>query len=100
MCEVWRGLGRLCLGRGGGSIWWQNLKQNSVGVFFLDERWLVDNITRKKVGDGMSTLFWNDPWLIGPPLETCFSRLFELAKNKLAIVVEMYFLRWKVNGEA
>jgi hypothetical protein len=76
------------------------LNQIRAGGGFLDEKWLVNNITGKKVGDGMSTLFWNDPRLDEPPLETCFSRLFELAKNKLATVVEMYFLRWKVNGEA
>lgn len=75
----------------------------------LDERWLLDNI-HKVVGDGRSTLFWNDMWLDGSSLDTKFNRLFELSVNKLRlnctfppyllliIVSEMYGLGWGVDG--
>ncbi|RHN68432.1 hypothetical protein MtrunA17_Chr3g0113851 [Medicago truncatula] len=42
---------------------------------------MLDNITRR-VGNGLSTLFWVDPWLEEKPLCITFSRLYELAENK------------------
>jgi len=48
--------GRLQLGGGGGSIWWQQLNSTKEGVGLLDGGWLDDNIVRV-VGDGSSTLF-------------------------------------------
>lgn len=55
---------------------------------------LLDNI-KCEVGDGMSIFFWNDMWLNDASLDIIFSRLFELAKNKLAIVSYMHFIGWK-----
>jgi hypothetical protein len=49
-------------GVGDGSIWWHNLNQIRSRVGITDARWSDDNIIRK-VGEGRSTLFWEDPWL-------------------------------------
>jgi len=63
----------------------------------MEERWLLDNIIRE-VGDERSTFFWRDVWLDGQPFDLRFSRLSDLATNKLAIVAEMYVLGWGVDG--
>jgi len=42
-----------------------------------------------KVEDGVSMLLWNDSWLDESILEACFSRLVELANNKLTTAAEM-----------
>lgn len=42
--------------------------------------WFDDNL-RRKVGDGVSTLFWTDNWVDGVPLCNVFSRLFDLSEN-------------------
>jgi len=34
---------------------------------YSNTRWMIDNITRQ-VGDGVSHLFWVDPWIEGKPL--------------------------------
>ena len=60
---------------------------------------MLDNINRE-MDDGTSTLFWKDSWLDGSSLDVSFRRLFELTDNELIIVVDMYLLRWGVNGEA
>jgi hypothetical protein len=55
--------GRLCCSRrSGGSVWWQTILDVRDGVGRIDSGWMLDNITRR-VGDGLSTLFWVDPWL-------------------------------------
>jgi len=43
--------GRLCVGGGGGSVWWQHLYHIRMGDGLLDDRWLSDNIIRQ-VDDG------------------------------------------------
>jgi len=60
---------------------------------------LEDNIFRK-VGDGKSTLFLEDPWLDDVPLARSFRRLFELVENKQAVVEEMFLMGWEFDGEA
>jgi len=62
-------------------------------------RWFDDNVGRE-VGDGAQTLFWWDPWIDGLVLKNSFSRLFDLATNKMATVAEMYSLGWGVEGVA
>jgi len=52
------------------------------------------------VGDGSRTLFWYDRWVGNVPLCTRFSRLFDLATNKLCTVVDMCGFGWEVGGEA
>jgi hypothetical protein len=91
--------GRLCFGGRVGLVWWENLKKICLGTGLLNEGWLVDNINRE-VGNGVSTLFWCDPWLDGVSLESKFRRLFELEENKLITVADMKLLGWGVNGEA
>jgi len=48
-----------------------------------------------KVGDGATTSFWLDQWVGDVPLCRRFSRLFNLAKNKLATVASMFSLGWE-----
>jgi len=61
--------------------------------------WMLDNINRQ-VGDGVSTLFWDDPWLEGKPLGSIFPCMYELVEKKLVTVAEMFARGWGVNGEA
>ncbi|GAU27573.1 hypothetical protein TSUD_30050 [Trifolium subterraneum] len=56
--------------------------------------WFGECIT-KKVGDGVETFFWTDPWVAGIPLCERFGRLFDLAENKSASVAEMFSLGWQ-----
>jgi len=91
--------GRVRFCEGVGSIWWCHLNQIRSGVGLVNARWLVDNIVRK-VGDGCTTLFWEDLWLLDVPLAVSFSRLFEWSKNKGATVNEMFLLGWGADGGA
>ena len=83
--------GRVGFFDGVGSIWWRKL--NQIRSRIVDARWLENNIVRK-VGDGRSNLFWEDPWLDEVLLARSFARLFELAENKLSTVMEMFVLGW------
>lgn len=80
-------------------MWWQTIKSVRDGVGQVDSGWLLDNITRQ-MGDGVSTLFWADPWLDGKPLCKAFMRLFQLAENKFETVANMFSRGWGANGEA
>lgn len=53
-----------------------------------------------KVGDGETTFFWLDQWVGDVLLCRHFSRLFNLAENKLASVASMCSLGWEVGGGA
>jgi len=78
----------------GGSVWWQNFNLIGMGGGLLDDRWLLDNIS-KRVGDGASSLFLKDPWLDGVSLDVRYARLFDFAINKFnkfVIVAEMFSL--------
>ena len=90
--------GRVQFCEGVGSICWRKMNQIRSGVGLADARWLVDNIVRK-VEDGRTTMFLQDPWLDDVPLTTSYARLFELSKN-LATVMEMFELGWGVDGDA
>jgi hypothetical protein len=52
------------------------------------------------VGDGCHTLFSWDPWLEGGLLKSVFSRLIDLADNKMVLVAEMSILGWREDDEA
>ena len=80
-------------------MWWQTILDVRDGVGQIDSGWMLDNITRR-VGDGMSTLFWVDPWLEGKPLCNIFTCLYELAENKLDTVAKLFTRGWGVNVEA
>ena len=61
--------------------------------------WFGDNIGRE-VGDGLQILFWWEQWIDGVVLKSRFSRLFDLAVNKMTTVAEMYSLGWGGDDEA
>nr|GEV04962.1 RNA-directed DNA polymerase, eukaryota, reverse transcriptase zinc-binding domain protein [Tanacetum cinerariifolium] len=46
------------------------------------------DLIRKKVGNGLNTLFWEDHWLDDLPLKHTFLRLYALNKYKQIIVVK------------
>jgi len=81
------------------SVWWNNLINVRNGAGVGGESWFDDNVGRE-VGDGAQTLFWWDPWIDGLVLKNSFSRLFDLATNKMTTVAEMYSFGWGVEGEA
>lgn len=49
--------------------------------------------TRKDLGNGKDTLFWQDIWLNNRPLQSAFPRLFRLSSNQKAKVANMG--RWE-----
>ena len=73
------------------SVWWNNLINIKNGAGVGGSRWLDTNVGRE-VGDGTQNLFWWDPLIDGMVLKNNFSRLFDLATNKMATVAEMYSL--------
>lgn len=91
--------GRLRFGGGGGLVCWKNLNNIREGAGMLEVRCWFDNIQRE-VGAGSSALFWSDPWLDDSSFDVTFSRIFDLAENKLVTVADMYKLGWGVNSEA
>ncbi|XP_024626821.1 uncharacterized protein [Medicago truncatula] len=91
--------GRVRFCEGVGSIWWRQLNQIRIGVGLAESTWLVDNIVRK-VGDGSTTMFWEDSWLLNVLLAVAFSRLFDLSENKGVTVREMFVLGWGADGGA
>jgi hypothetical protein len=60
----------------------------------ISGEWFQENVTRK-VGDGVDTCFWHDPWLGGVSLSVRFSRLFELADDRSCTVLLMSTLGWE-----
>jgi len=50
------------------------------------------------VDDESSTLFWRDPWLDEISFNVRYSRLYDLAENKM-MTIDMNALGWGVNGE-
>ena len=81
------------------SVWWNNLINIKKGAGVGGGRRFDTNVGRE-VGDETQTLFWWDPWIDGMVLKNSFSRLFDLATNKMAMVSEMYSLGWGEEGEA
>jgi len=91
--------GRLEDGGRSGSWWWKDLVKIRDGLDEVGGGWFAERVS-KRVGDGSSTFFWYDRWLGDVPLRTQFSRLFDLANNKLCTVADMCALGWEVGGEA
>jgi hypothetical protein len=55
-------VGRVAEGGGRGSPWWREIVRIHDGVREAAERgWFEDRVVRR-VGNGMETLFWSDPW--------------------------------------
>jgi len=90
---------RLEVGGRSGSFWWKELVKIRDGLRVVDGGWFTERVS-KRMGDGSSTFFWYDRWLGDVPLRTRFSRLFDLATNKMCTVVDMCALGWEVGGEA
>ncbi|GAU46191.1 hypothetical protein TSUD_93780 [Trifolium subterraneum] len=84
--------GRLRDGGWSGSTWWRDITRIREGSE-LGGNWFGEYVS-KRVGDGLDTFFWNDPWVEGIPLCERFGRLFDLAENKERMVVEMFSLGW------
>ena len=79
-----------CYGQEGGmvreggrcsSTWWRDVASIRDRGGGVGGGWFKDNVF-KKVGNGMDTYFWTDPWIGGIPLAVRFSRLFELSVVK------------------
>lgn len=81
------------------SSWWREIAKIRDGVGEVDGGWFTDRVSRR-VGDGSNTLFWHDRWLGEVPLCKRFTRLFDLASNKLSTVAEMHTLGWEEGGVA
>ncbi|MCI43573.1 protein kinase, partial [Trifolium medium] len=54
----------------------------------------------RRVGNGVETFFWSDPWLGGIPLSVRYRHLFDLSLNKSSTVAVMSDLGWGVGGAA
>jgi hypothetical protein len=91
--------GRLAVGGRSVSSWWKEVASIRDGLGEVGEGWFRDNVERK-VGDGVDTAFWLDPWVGGVPLSVRFGRLFNLAVNKSISVADMCELGWDEGGEA
>jgi hypothetical protein len=51
----------------------------------LDDRWMLDNISRQ-VGDGVSSLLWKNPWLDDVSLDIRCGRLFDLVVTNVPLL--------------
>ncbi|XP_045831535.1 uncharacterized protein LOC123922923 [Trifolium pratense] len=91
--------GRLRDGGRRGSLWWREIVSIRDGVAESGGGWFRENVVRK-VGDGLDTLFWTDPWVDETPLCERFGRLFALSETKLLTVAEMFSLGWGMDGMA
>ncbi|GAU10440.1 hypothetical protein TSUD_422840, partial [Trifolium subterraneum] len=90
--------GKLRDGGQRGSVLWRAIVRIREGGD-VGGRWFEEHVSRR-VGDGLHTFFWTDPWVDEIPLREWFGRLFELAETKSRSVAEMFSLVWGVDGEA
>jgi len=79
------------------SAWWKEIITIRDSVGSTVGTWFPDNLCLK-VGNGGPTLFWIDRWVGDVPLQVRFSRLFELSKNELLTVAQMFQLGWEEGG--
>lgn len=71
------------------STWWREIAKIRDRVGGVGGNWFEVSVS-KKVGNGLHSYFWYDPWLGGTPLCVWFRHLFDLAKNKLNTVADMF----------
>jgi len=69
------------------SVLWKNLFGICEGVDLGIKNWFIYNLGCC-VGDESSMLFWWDPCLNERVLKDRLSRFFDLAKNKMVLVIE------------
>jgi len=91
--------GRLEVGGRSDSSWWREVANIRDGIREEGEGWFAGMVSRR-VGDGENTLFWLDRWVGNVPLCQRFSRLFNLAENKLVSVATTFSLGWEEGGAA
>jgi hypothetical protein len=91
--------GRLEVGGRSTSSWWKEVVKIRDGMGEGEGSWFEERVS-KRVGNGVSTYFWYDRWLGDVPLRTRFSRLFDLANNKLSTVADLFALGWETEGGA
>jgi hypothetical protein len=54
----------------------------------VGKNWLVDSV-RRKVGNGVTTLFWSSIWIGNVPLKVMFPRLYSLSNQKESMVADL-----------
>ena len=81
------------------SSWWRELAKIRDGVDEAEGSWFEERVS-KRVRNGLNTYFWYDRRLGDVPLQTRFSRLFDLTTNKLSTVAGMSALGWEDGGGA
>ncbi|GAU51714.1 hypothetical protein TSUD_265630 [Trifolium subterraneum] len=82
------------VGLRGSSSWWRDVSLlGGSDDSILD--WFSDGV-EKKVGNGLLTYFWFEPWLGGIPLRVQYPRLFQVSQQRDSKVGEMG--NW-VNGD-
>lgn len=90
--------------RGGGrrSGWWSKIVTLLGGE---NGKWFVDNLSMR-LGNGLSTSFWEGPWMGAVSIRDRFPRLFHLSEQKEIMVGEMgvweeeewkWDLRWRMD---
>ncbi|MCH99671.1 receptor-like kinase, partial [Trifolium medium] len=80
--------GRLAVGGRSDSLWWREVSKIRDGEGAEGEGWFEESIVRR-IGNGVDTFFWTDPWLGGIPLSVKYRRLFDLSNKKSSSVVVM-----------
>jgi len=81
------------------SLWWRMLCGVCEGAGLGVGRWFDSN-SRRVVGNGRNASFWFDRWVGDVPLRDKFPRLFDLAVDKEALVVDMATRGWGEGGNA
>lgn len=66
---------------------WGQLMSNDTNVRRV--RQVVENGLLAKVGDGKSTLFWHDKWVLSKPIKLSFPRLFSIFEQGNIVISEM-----------
>jgi hypothetical protein len=68
------------------STWWKNIIALEKAV--PNKNWFLESVSRK-VGNGVTTLFWTSKWLGEASLAVMFPRLFSLANQKDCMVCDL-----------
>ena len=82
-----------------GSVWWRETISICDGGGSVLGSWFLDNL-HLNVGNSASTLFWLDRCVSDVPLCDEFCRLYDLSKNKMAIVAQVFAWGWDARLKA
>jgi len=83
--------GRLKVGGQSVSSWWREIGKIRDGDGDIGGGWFGDSV-RRRVGDGVATLFWSHRWIGGSLLCVRFLHLFDLVENKTITVASLFSL--------